>query len=281
MDSKTAINIGIAIAIFVFGGVFFTLAQRGDVLTGLLGGALIGVVSGMMGLGILSSLIKNEDSNTQKVEAKAIEEASKQEVNMPADTNAGYFKFPAIGDEQIPPAHFGYWSLRWSDELANQSLEELSGGSLDGCSRYMGSYLTKLQLLALYTASYWSYAVYILGVPSECVDQMKVGLTDSIKEYSDPNGEAISEKFIEVFHSFFKRSFKSIGDDLNDTPDPEVYNPDINHVAKSFNEAVEFYNFRDGKSMPELEKTYIGHIVADIPLSLFQALKDQNLEYVG
>ncbi len=281
MDSKVAVNIGIAIAIFVFGGVFFTLAKNGEVLTGLFGGALIGVVSGMMGLGILSPLINKEEKNEQKVEVNPIEEASTMEANMANDENVGYFNFPAIGNEQIPPAHFGYWSVRWSDELASKSLEELSGGSLEGCSIYMGSYLTKLQLLALYTASYWAYAVYILGVPSECVDQMKIGLTDSIKEYSNPDGGQISENFIELFHSFFKRSFKSIGDDINDTSDPEVFNPDINNVAKSFNEAIEFYNFRDGRIMPELEKTYIGHIVANIPLSLFEALKEQNLEYVG
>ncbi len=55
MDSKVAVNIGIAIALFVIGGVFFTLAREGDAITGLFGGVLIGVVSGMMGLGVLLS----------------------------------------------------------------------------------------------------------------------------------------------------------------------------------------------------------------------------------
>ena len=145
----------------------------------------------------------------------------------------------------------------------------------------MGSYLTRLQLLALYAASYWAYAVYYLGVSSECVDEMKIGLSDSIKEFSDPDGKAMSQEFIEVFHSFFKRSFKAIGDDINSPDEPGVFNPDINNLAKSFNEAIEYYHFRDGNVMPELEKTYIGHIVANIPVSLFEALKSQGLEYNG
>lgn len=279
MDSKAAVNIGIAIALFVFGGVFFTLAGRGDVFTGLVAGALIGVVSGMMGLGILSPLIKKDETNSQ-ANANAIKESSTISDSEKNNSSIGFFRFPSIANENITPSHYGYWSLRWSDDLAGKSLEELSSGSLDGCSKYMGSYLTRLQLLALYTASYWAYAVYILGVPSECVDEMKKGMNDSIKEYRDPDGGKISDQFVDVYHSFFKRSFKAIGDDINDPVEQGVFNPDINNVAKSFNEAVEYYNFRDGVIMPEVEKTYIGMIVANIPLSLFEALKFQGLEYI-
>lgn len=280
MEPKTAVNIGIAIAIFVFGGIFFTMAQRGEVLTGLLGGGLIGVVSGMMGLGVISSFIKKEDPKFQKVETKPIRETTDQLKNYSAEKKIGYFKFPTISEDQIHPAHFGYWSVRWSDNLASNSLKELSSGGLEGCSRYMGTYLIKLQLLALYAASYWAYVIHILEVPSECIDQMKVGLNDSIKEYSDPNGEEITEPFIEIFNSFFKHSLKAIGDDLNETPEQAVLSLDINQIAKSFIEAVEFYHFRDGLSMPELEKLYIGHIVADIPVSLLQTLKAQDLVYI-
>jgi len=68
MDSKIAVNIGIVVAIFVFGGIFFTMASDGDPMMGLIGGALIGVVSGMMALGMLSPLIK-KDEPAHKTEA--------------------------------------------------------------------------------------------------------------------------------------------------------------------------------------------------------------------
>jgi hypothetical protein len=273
------VNIGIAIALFVFGGVFFTLAGRGDVFTGLVAGALIGVVSGLMGLGILSSLIKKDDINSgvnlnTRKEPSPISDSERNN-----NLSIGFFRFPSTAD--IPPSHYGYWSLRWSDDLAGKSLIELSSGSLDGCSKYMDTYLTRLQLLALYTASYWAYAVYILGVPSECVDEMKKGMNDSIKEYRDPEGGKISDQFIDTYQSFFKRSLKAISDDINNPAEQGAFNPDISNVAKSFNEAIEYYNFRDGAIMPEVEKTYIGMIVANIPLSLFEALKSQDLKYIG
>ena len=60
-----------------------------------------------------------------------------------------------------------------------------------------------------------------------------------------------------------------------------VFNPDINNLAKSFNDDIEKFNFYNGDAMPELEKTFIGQMVSTIPVSLFEALKLKNLKYVG
>lgn len=191
----------------------------------------------------------------------------------------GSFLFPALTEEKIPPAAFGYWSIRWSAELADKTLTDLSSGSFEGCSTYMNSYLTGLQLLALYASSYWAYAIYMLGTPAECIEEMKIGMNDYIKEYGGPNGGVISNELIAVFDSFFKRSLRAISDDLGEDSKPGAFNPDINNVAKSFVEALEFYHFRDGNVMPEIEKTYIGHQIADIQLNMFNALKSQGLTF--
>lgn len=109
MDSKIAVNIGVAIGIFVFGGVFFTLASKGDGFTGLISGVLIGAVSGLMGLGLISPLINKDDeqiNNNNYVDAKLPDETEKV-----VNENLGFFMFENKDEAIIPPAFFGYWVL--------------------------------------------------------------------------------------------------------------------------------------------------------------------------
>ena len=146
---------------------------------------------------------------------------------------------------------------------------------ITGNSAYIQSYLTRLQLLALYTAAYWAYAILILGTPEEYVENMKIGMNDSIKEYGGPSGGVISNEGVALFDSFFKESFKCIGEEMRnlDDTDPDVFNPDISNMAKYFIEAIEHYHFNNGAAMPEIEKTYIAHLVAEIPSNMFSALQ--------
>jgi TPR repeat protein len=64
MDSKLAVQIGLAFGLFVFGGIFFKMASDGQIVMGLIGGGMIGAVVGLMALGLLSPLIKKEPSNS-------------------------------------------------------------------------------------------------------------------------------------------------------------------------------------------------------------------------
>jgi len=193
----------------------------------------------------------------------------------------GIFIFPELQEEEVKPDAFGYWSVRLSDDLACKKLNELMESKITGSSAYIQSYLTRLQLLALYTAVYWAYAILILGTPEEYVENMKIGMNDSIKEYSGPNGENISNEGIALSESFFKESFKCIGEDIRniEDTDSDVFNPDISNMAKYFIEAIEHYHFNNGAAMPEIEKTYIGHLVAEVPLKMFSVLNRQGIVF--
>ena len=187
--------------------------------------------------------------------------------------------FGGLTGQRLPPSHFGYWSIWWSDGHAEVTIDALGKGRLDGCSTYMQSYLTRLQLLALYTASYWAYAIHILGIPAEISDDMKKGLDDSIREFSNPDGSKISEDFVQVFYVFFGRMVTAIEDDFNNPPSQDAFIPDCNKVGQSFAEATQHYHFTDGEVMPEIERTYLTNMVASSPLELFQSLQEQKLKF--
>ena len=61
MDIKTVITIAMLFGAMVCGGVFVTGAKEGQVLIGLASGGLIGTVSGMMLLGVLSIFVKKDE----------------------------------------------------------------------------------------------------------------------------------------------------------------------------------------------------------------------------
>lgn len=61
MDSKSAVTIAMLFGAMVCGGVFVTLAKDGNVLMGMVGGGLVGIVSGLMFLGLMSGLVKKEN----------------------------------------------------------------------------------------------------------------------------------------------------------------------------------------------------------------------------
>jgi len=54
MDSKIAVQIGVALGLFVFGGIFFKMASEGQVVMGIIGGGMFGVVTILMTIGLLS-----------------------------------------------------------------------------------------------------------------------------------------------------------------------------------------------------------------------------------
>lgn len=193
----------------------------------------------------------------------------------------GIFYFPELNEENVRPAAFGYWALRWSDEYACDKLEELMESNIAGSTSYVQSYLTRLQLLALYTASYWAYAIFILNVPADYIEEIRTGMNDAIKEYKGPDRGPISEQFISAYNSFFQWSFQSIGEDIKniENSEPDVFNPDISNMSKYFIEAIEHYHFKNGEVMPEIEKTYIGHLVAEIPLKMFSLLNRQGVAF--
>lgn len=58
MDSKVSIQIGFAFGLFVFGGIFFKMVGEGQVLMGLIAGAMIGIVASLMAIGLLSPLVR-------------------------------------------------------------------------------------------------------------------------------------------------------------------------------------------------------------------------------
>jgi hypothetical protein len=195
----------------------------------------------------------------------------KGKINM---TN-GRFYFPST-NVKLNAEAFGYWSVRWSDDLAEHYQTTLCKGDLDGCATYMSCYLTRLQLLALFSAAHIAYAVYILKMPSEWNEDIKIGVRKCVQEFRTFDGDIISSGLAEGFHSFFYHSLEAIIKDLFDDAAENVFNPDINNVTKDFINTIEHYHFNDGK-MTQLEKTYIGSLVCRIPCTIFESLDSMGV----
>ena len=61
--------------------------------------------------------------------------------------------------------------------------------------------------------------------------------------------------------------------------DPEVINFNTSNLSRSFIESLEFYNFKNGEKIGEIERLFIGDLIAVQPISVFDALKMQGLYF--
>ena len=61
MDNKTAVTIAMLFGAMAFGGAFVAVVKNGNLLMSLVSSGVIGIVSGMMLLGVLSVFLKKED----------------------------------------------------------------------------------------------------------------------------------------------------------------------------------------------------------------------------
>ena len=250
---------------------------------GLLGGIILAVIVGGFFWFVATTEQKGQKSISPASSAPVPPDPTSDGLSTP---NSGSFVLRGGNNEVISPAQFGYWSVRWSIDNTSGTEEEISNQS-NTHPRFSkciveNEFIARLQFMALYTAAYWAYAVLILGVPITVVKQMEVGLGDAIKGLTTPKGEPYRKEFVDLFSASFSRYYEAMQTDIRSDSDPNVYNPHVNELAKC---AVTMFS----KLFPQLNKTgtdqladaqfevelmSFRHLVADIPIDLFRALKE-------
>ena len=76
MDIKSATTVAMLLGAMVFGGVFVTMTQEGHLLMGLAGGGLVGVVSGLMALGVMSNFVQKDSGDLVTPPERPVSEKS-------------------------------------------------------------------------------------------------------------------------------------------------------------------------------------------------------------
>ena len=129
MDSKVSIQIGFAFGLFVFGGIFFKMAGDGQVIMGLIGGAMIGIVASLMAIGLLSPL-------TRKDTIESTEESN----SMPSG-----FNDPRLMDNNTLIGSIA-GQADWLDKMIKSPYETQKTNSIVALAAQRKSYLSRLCL---------------------------------------------------------------------------------------------------------------------------------------
>ncbi|WNB77335.1 hypothetical protein [Methylomonas koyamae] len=193
----------------------------------------------------------------------------------------GSFVFPK-DNISMSSAAYGYWSVRWP----SFAWPEVRGHSdfsdiqvLENCS-YLQSLITYLQNHAVITASYWIYAVYLLGLPEEQIDELTKGMMTSVDELQF-EGKPLDPEAVELFIEFFNKYYRAIYDDIwgGKKTEPGVLQFDCGCLSRLFIKDIEEYNFSSNESIGVIESLYIQQLVAAKPLALFDSLKEQQVYF--
>lgn len=194
---------------------------------------------------------------------------------------SGVFIFTNPANIVLTPTEYGSAIVQWSDKFAHKTLDNIQNSPIDGCSTYMQSFAAYLQLVALNTASYWAYALYVLQIPYEYLVGIQKGIKDGINEFHDPYGRPLTDDLNEYFtlslHNYLDAILRDFSSAKN--TNPNVFNPDISNVSSSFINTIESYLSKNGLSMQEITKTFVGNLVADIPSNICSALKEQEVVF--
>ena len=207
--------------------------------------------------------------------------------NAVAPPSLGNFFLRSSGNEAISPSQYGYWSVRWSADNASGVIEDMFRKNPNTHATFArcfqeNEFPAHMQFMALHTAAYWAYATFVLGVSAEVVEKMKTGLEDGLKDLLTPKGEPYSKDLLELFKASFSQYYKSMQTDFTSDADPRAFNPDVNELAKCalgiFSKLYPKLNKSGTDELADaqlvIERMSFCHMVADLPMDLFKALKE-------
>lgn len=192
----------------------------------------------------------------------------------------GFFVIRSEGDKRLSPEEYGHWLFRWSLESGFKFLTDIKNGDctpspLAAEIRNNGrlQYLVVFQFTAIIASAYWHYASSILKVGLETQDKMRVGLDDGI-QCSRIDGEAIDPFWVQLFRGALAKYLKAnIMDEVDSITSSDAFNAEVSAIGKAFFEIHENY-FPEIK-VAGIDRAIIGQYVADMPVNLFLALKDE------
>lgn len=194
--------------------------------------------------------------------------------------HTGHFLLGKEKLEQLSPKHYGYWLIRWSNDNAVATLNQIVSQELNP-STYStafkkSEYYASLQLIALYAACYWVFAVAILTVPTDANEEMKHGLDDGINDLRNPLETELSSSEESYFRTSFRLYIQAILDEKEhaSTSDPSVIRPEVSLVSQAFFEQISIA-YSDLRSTSFLDRSLLAHQIAEIPPSIFAALQDE------
>ena len=180
-----------------------------------------------------------------------------------------YFTINVAKNEKISPAAYGYWSVRWAADAAKKYQESESPGYWKSAQMY-------LHLLSLFTACYWAYAIHILNAPATIIEKLEVGFNDCLKDLLEPDGNPAPERSKKLLYAYNKRYFLTLSEELANPGNTS--HALFSDLSAKFIEFVEYYFFKE-TGIDISERIRIHHQAADIPLIIFNALKELELEY--
>ena len=180
-----------------------------------------------------------------------------------------YFTLNIAKDEKISPAAYGYWSVRWAADAARKYQASEN-------SDYWQTFHMYLHLLSLFTASYWVYAIRISNAPETIIEKLELGFNDCLNDLLEPDGSPLSEKNKKLLYAYYRRYFVTLSEELAEPENSS--NAPFSDLSEKFIEFVDYYFFKE-TNIGAIEKTRLSHQSADMPLIIFNLLKEQQLEY--
>jgi hypothetical protein len=178
-----------------------------------------------------------------------------------------YFTIDSNTEEKISPAAFGYWSVRWSAEVASTNLDGEGDVRMQSFNMYM-------QYLSLALSSYWVYSILILNVSEDFVEEFEIGFNDCLNELNEPSGASLSQKNRKYIYVLYRKYFVTIKESF----DIESGDIDFSDLVSGFIEFVEYFVL-DKQKMDIMQATLMYHKVSDLVAAVFETLNQKRLEF--
>jgi len=154
----------------------------------------------------------------------------------------GNFVFTKQGNENFPPAYYGYYSVKFDFDQTQSSLDgllkiECSKNSLISKINF-SQFPAELQYMALYVAAYLTYASYFCNAPKTIWDEMKQGIDDGIKDLRMSTGAPYSTEVIDFIKSSIGLYYNAQMNDLTRNEIDNTFNVHGCNAAKDFVEML-------------------------------------------
>lgn len=274
--------------LIVFYLVLKNLVDEGELFLGLIAGAIAGVLAFMMAFGLLDFLTIGSFSTLQNV--------NKHTQSNQNESPCGFFEMPEFHDKKIPPSHFGYWLVRWSDEAVQEKITEMAKElhEIDNGTQkpYLASYFVRLQLLALYSASYYAFSSTYFTLSNSCYKEIDKGMLDSIKEYKGADGAKIPDDYVIHFMGWVKKFREELSmyilfeksEDFGVTTIQNTLSSESKYADRFsvvFIESMQEALSLSDRTLDESDKSFIKRHISEIPDSVIISLKIAHLKYIS
>ena len=190
----------------------------------------------------------------------------------------GSYIFQKQGRQSLPPAHYGYHSIRWSFEAAQTSINALRSREFDKeglISKLISNpFPGELQYMALIMAAYLTYGTQICAVPEQAVKELYRGVDDGLKDLRTPNDEPYDAELISFFKGAIGKYYRAQTKDLE--ANEHHFNVDSSNTAKEFVDMLLLSYSHKIDSVPD-QLEILMHLNASatsIVLATYETLKD-------